>query len=141
MENCSMKELFGDVIYSYTRAQAIDDGVLIDVTEMARQAGIKHPTAITASVFDDYVHVPKALEGMQDEQGRLWDILWMFAWHVKIGEINGNEGMFEVSFLTYEAKGPNDIAKSRNETVMLKAVCGPNDDASPCITIMLPDED
>lgn len=133
--------MFGEVISRYTRAQAIEDGMLVDVTEMARQAGIKHPTAITASVFDDYVHVPKALEGMQDEQGRLWDILWMFAWHVRIGEINGNEGMFEVSFLTYEAKGPNDTAKSRNETVMLKAVCGPNDDGSPCITIMKPDED
>ena len=65
----------------------------------------------------------------------------MFAWHVRIGEINGNEGMFEVSFLTYEAKGPNDTAKSRNETITLKAVCGPNDDGSPCITIMKPDED
>jgi len=26
-----------DVIYSYTRAQAIDDGVLVDVTETARE--------------------------------------------------------------------------------------------------------
>ena len=134
-------EMFGAVIFQYTRAQAIEDGVLVDVTEMARQAGIKHPTAITAGVFDAYVHVPKALEGMQDEQGRLWDILWMFAWHVRIGEIKGNEGMFEVSFLTNEATGPNDTAKIRNETVTLKAVCGPNDDGSPCITIMKPDED
>ena len=140
-EGKTMQDVFGEVISRYTRAQAIEDGVLIDVTETARQAGIKHQTAITASVFDDYVHVPKALEGMQDEQGRLWDILWMFAWHVRIGEINGNEGMFEVSFLTYEAKGPNDTAKSRNETITLKAVCGPNDDTSPCITIMKPDED
>ncbi|MDD5676999.1 MAG: hypothetical protein PHW60_03280 [Kiritimatiellae bacterium] len=134
-------KIFGEVISRYTRSQAIEDGVLVDVTEMARQAGIKHPTAITVGVFDDYVHVPKTLAGMQDEQGRLWDILWMFVWHAKIGEINGNEGMFEVSFLTYEAKGLNETATSRNETIMLKAVCGPNDDGSPCITIMKPDED
>jgi type I site-specific restriction endonuclease len=28
--------LFGDVIYSYTRAQAIEDGVLVDVSALAR---------------------------------------------------------------------------------------------------------
>lgn len=29
----------------------------------------------------------------------------------------------------------------RVRSVTLKAVCGPSDDASPCITIMLPEED
>jgi type I site-specific restriction endonuclease len=35
--------VFGDVIYSYTRKQAIEDGVLVDITEMAKEAGIKYP--------------------------------------------------------------------------------------------------
>ncbi len=42
--------LFGDLIFSYTRTQAIDDGVLIDATELARDAGFKWPVALTADV-------------------------------------------------------------------------------------------
>ncbi|MGD9819896.1 MAG: DUF6573 family protein, partial [Desulfomonilaceae bacterium] len=30
-----------NVIYSYTRAQAIEDGVLVDVTEQAKATGFK----------------------------------------------------------------------------------------------------
>jgi hypothetical protein len=32
-------------------------------------------------------------------------------------------------------------AKVREQTVLLKAVCGPGDEGEPVITIMLPDED
>jgi hypothetical protein len=31
------------LIYSYTRAQAIADGVLVDVSELAREAGFRFP--------------------------------------------------------------------------------------------------
>ena len=36
-----------NVIYSYTRAQAIEDGVLVDVTEQAKATGFKLPTVVT----------------------------------------------------------------------------------------------
>ena len=137
-----MKEVFGDVISSYSRAQAIEDGVLIDASEMGREAGIKHPVAVTSAVYDEYVRVPKALKGLQDEAGRLWDILWMFAYAVKSGQIKGDQGMFEVSFLMWEGKNADqEHGRHKQEVITLKAVCGPNDDASPCITIMKPDED
>src|SRR6185437_8267129 len=51
-ENCKP---FGEVIYSYTRAQAIADGVLVDVSETAKEAGFKYPVALTRMVFDAYV--------------------------------------------------------------------------------------
>ena len=137
----TMQNIFGEVISRYTRAQAIEDGVLVDVTETARQAGIKYPVALTASVYDEYVVVPKALKGIQDEVGRLFDILWMYAWAARIGEISGHQGIFSVSFLMYETKSISEQARSRQEIITLKAVCGPNDDDSPCITIMKPDED
>ena len=137
----TMQDVFGEVISRYTRAQAIEDGVLIDVTETACQAGIKYPAALTTAVYDEYVVVPKALKGIQDEAGRLFDILWMYAWAVRIGEISGNQGLFTVSFLMYETKSISEQARVRQETITLKAVCGPNDDGSPCITIMRPDED
>ena len=47
--------VFGDVIFSYTRKQAIEDGVLVDITEMAKEAGIKYPVAITSTAFFGYV--------------------------------------------------------------------------------------
>src|SRR5690606_22501667 len=37
-------EIAMDIIFAYTRAQAIADGVLIDVSNTAREAGIKFPT-------------------------------------------------------------------------------------------------
>jgi len=141
-EGKTMQNVFGEVISRYTRAQAIEDGVLIDVTATAKEIGIKYPVALTTAVYDEYVVVPKALKGMQDEAGRLFDILWMYAWAVRIGEISGSEGLFSVSFLMYETKNINEQARARQETITLKAVCGPNDDdGSPCITIMKPDED
>ena len=39
-----------DLIHSYTRAEAIADGVLIDVSATAREAGFKYPVALTAAV-------------------------------------------------------------------------------------------
>ena len=68
---------FGPVIFSYSRAQAIADGVLVDVTEMATEAGISVPTAVTAAVWERFVKVPDGVDG-QDERGRLWDVLSMF---------------------------------------------------------------
>ena len=59
----TMHEVFGEVIYSYTRAQAIEDGVLIDVTRMAQEAGFKYPVAITASVWHEYI-VPNDVGGV-----------------------------------------------------------------------------
>ena len=51
----TITELFGESIYRYTRAQAIEDGVLVDVTETAREAGFRCPVAITHAAWEDSV--------------------------------------------------------------------------------------
>ena len=43
---------FDPVIFAYTRAQAIEDGVLVDVSDTAREAGFKIPVAVSRSVWD-----------------------------------------------------------------------------------------
>ena len=43
------------VIHAYTRAEALADGVLVDVTPTAKEAGFKVQTAGTASVFNDCI--------------------------------------------------------------------------------------
>lgn len=140
------EDVFGPVIYAYTRAQAIEDGVLVDVSETAKEAGIKLHTAITEAVYADYVAVPDELKGVQDVSGRLWDVLWMCACAIRSGKIKGNEGVFQL-IVTTPATTPWRSNEKRHEgsgtqrLVTLKAVCGPSDDGSPCITIMRPEED
>jgi hypothetical protein len=64
-----------DLTYRYSRADAIADGVLIDVSTVAREAGITYPVALTSAVWARCVTVPPGVE-CQDEAGRLWDVLW-----------------------------------------------------------------
>jgi hypothetical protein len=121
-----------EVISSYTRAQAIEDGVLVDVSSVAREAGIKFPVALTFTVWGQYVEVPEGVS-CQDETGRLWDILWMFRCNAR----RGGETLF---FKLYVRNHNRERLTSR-DLVTLKAVCGPGDTPDPVITIMLPDED
>ena len=65
-----------DVIHTYTRAQAIEDGVLVDVTEMAEEAGFVWPVAVTAGVWALINSIPPRFQGIQDVEGRLWDTVW-----------------------------------------------------------------
>ncbi len=125
------ENIFGPVISSYSRADAIDDGVLIDVSETASEAGIVFPVAVTSAVWAKYVEVPDGVQ-CQDEAGRLWDILWMFCCRAKL------EGG---SFISFNLHVRNDNRNRTPPLVQLKAMCGPGDDAEPVITIMLPEED
>jgi hypothetical protein len=48
-------EHFGEVISTHSRGQAIEDGVLVDAGDMARQAGFRFHVAITPAVWSDCV--------------------------------------------------------------------------------------
>ncbi|NUQ79571.1 MAG: hypothetical protein HUU21_39190 [Polyangiaceae bacterium] len=121
-----------DVIHQYTRTQAIEDGFLVDVSETAKEAGIKFPVALTRAVWSRYVELtPAAKRALNDERGRLWDVLWMFrCTAVRMG--GGSELMFSLYVVTKSI---------RPSLIKLKAICGPGDNAEPVITIMLPEED
>ena len=40
-----------EIIYSYTRAQSIEDGVLVDVSKIARSVGYRCPVALTCQLW------------------------------------------------------------------------------------------
>ena len=120
------------VIDEYTRATAIDDEALIDVSEPAKEAGLKHATAVTAAVWGKYIAVPPGVSG-QDEAGRLWDILWMLRCAIARCNSQGPNLMYPL----YVANLPDKPA----ELIELKANCGPGDEMEPVLTIMLPSED
>jgi hypothetical protein len=124
---------FGPVIYAYTRAQAVADGVQVDVTKTAQEAGIKFPLFLTRAVFDKYVAVPPDVTG-QDEAGRLWDAVWM----TRFAILRARPGCDRLPVALY-VRNDNHRAK----LVKLIAQCGPldMDDPQPAITLLMPDED
>ena len=69
-----------NVIYAYTREQAIEDGMLHDASAApeVKEAGFKAPMALTPGVMQ-LVNVPESLKGAQDFKGRLWDTLFLAA--------------------------------------------------------------
>jgi hypothetical protein len=121
-----------DLIHRYSRADALRDGVLIDVSETAREAGIRWPVALTRAAWERCVTVPPGVT-CQDEAGRLWDLLWMLACAIRRG---GSEP--EVRFAVHVR---NDNRDRTPPLVWLKAHCGPGDDSVPCIIVMMPEED
>jgi hypothetical protein len=121
-----------DLIHRYTRAQAIEDGVLIDVSAVAPEAGIRCSVALTSAVWARGVAVPPGVE-CQDEAGRLWDVLVLL--RLAIGRGDGGP---EVRFGVHVR---NDNRERTPPLVRLKAVCGPGDQGEPVITVIMPDED
>lgn len=59
----SMAEIFGGPINTYGRSEAIEDGVLVDVTETACEAGFAIPVALTIGVWEDCVGVRRTATG------------------------------------------------------------------------------
>jgi hypothetical protein len=47
----------------------------IDVSAVAREAGIRYPVALTRAAWEKCVTVPPGVL-YQDESGRLWDVVW-----------------------------------------------------------------
>ncbi len=100
------------VLVPITRQEAIKNGVLVDVTDTARKAGIKYPVALERVIWDRYIN---------ENKDRLWDVLWMFRLK-SLYEAN-SVMRFNVSF--------------GGELICLWAVCGPGDNMEPVVTIML----
>jgi hypothetical protein len=125
-----MSNLFddADVIYQYSRKQAIEDGVLVDISEMAREAGIKFPVAVTRSVF---AVLEDTSAPAQDFQGRAWDMLMIF--RVEARSCDSDEIHFAPLFTTAGSKKPGPVP--------MWAKCGPGDEGEPVVTILLEGED
>lgn len=122
------------VIYSYSRAQAVADGVQVDVTKTAEEAGIRFPVFITRAAFEQCVTVPPGVT-CQDEAGRLWDIVWMLRFAI----LRARPGADRIPVALYVRNSDHERAR----LTKLIAVCSALDidDPSPAITVMLPEED
>ena len=138
-----------DLMFSYSRKQALADGVLVDASDSAKDAGLKFPVALTRSVWDRYVEFDEKACPDQDMQGRLWDVLFML--RVYAGQTEGSEIRFSVYVAmpdrgNWEANEDvpaklSGLTRETHRVVELKAMCGPGDRGEPVITVMLPHED
>ena len=111
-----------DLICSYTRAEALADGVLVNISERARRAGIRYPTACTAGVWSLIGTMPESCT--VEESVRLAEVLAAMLAAIRRGGASGTDRV------TFEALGAS-----------LWAQCGPGDTAAPVITVMLEGED
>lgn len=127
---------FGPVIYGYSRAQAISDGVLVDVSTMAKEAGFTVPVALTSAAWSDCVEWDdrdSSRQTHQDESGRLWDVLWMA--HLAARRAHGGT----IAFALYRVPRGGKGRMPRKVTLHLHL--GPGDVAEPVITVMMSGED
>jgi len=122
-----------EIVSTYARAQAIEDGMLVDLMqneleEVCRQH-YRYPIACTVAVFE---LMRKAVENPRycnDYAGVLHDMLWMSR---TMGRwVDEQTRVFRVIIQ----------GAGRQRYYDFKIVCHPGDQGEPVLTIMLPDED
>jgi hypothetical protein len=111
----------------------VRDGVLVDVSAAAREAGFKYPVALTVADWAKCVAVPPGVV-CQDEGRWLWDVLTMLRFAIRAS----NGGACDVRFGVCVR---NDNRDRTPPLVRLKAMCGPGDQGEPVIRGMMQDED
>ncbi len=122
-----------DVIFRYSRMDAISDGVLVDVTELARESGFTIPVAVSDSLFHGYLTPPLELaKAGLSFTGRLWDTLSVLRYAIKAAPATDR--------LTFTVLFAQSL-EAEPEPVELLAACGSGDSGEPVITIMLPSDD
>lgn len=137
MNQLAEDNYFGEVINTYSRMQAIEDGILIDVSTIALEAGFTIPVAVTYTLWHDFIEWTKAdneIQTYQDTDGRLWDVLSMLRFAIKKSA--------ETSCVLYKLYViPRDGKSTKPRLTQLKAVISGGDNGEPVITVMLPNED
>ena len=135
----SAESFFGDIISTYTRAQAIEDGVLIDVSSIAKESGFNEwPVSMTAGAWADCVawsDTDSQTQVYQDQSGRLYDVIFMAFQAICLSREVGDRLLFRLY------RVPRDGRSTEAELTTLKLIVGPGDSGEPVITILLIDED
>lgn len=132
----SLADLFGSMIHRYSRTQAIADGVLIDVTRTATEAGFRLPVAMTAAAWADCVawnDTDSDRQTHQDQSGRLWDVVWMASWAARQAQ-----DTTRMPFQFYRVPRDGRSTCARLTTPHLHI--GQGDNGEPVITILMFDE-
>ena len=122
------EEIFGEAISTYTRDQAHEDGVLVDLSETEGAKLFKWPVSFTSNLYERL----KKGEGSKPNilDARVWDVCYMAIVAIKATEQKRQPGDSDVFFKVIVGKS----------TLKLWGNCGPSDKGSPCITIGFPED-
>jgi hypothetical protein len=127
---------FGSIIYAYTRAQALADGILVDVTETAKEVGFNLPVAITEALHNCLTPTKADASIGQTYDGRLWDVLWLAAFSIKLVD----PSMDAVTFTVVQQEVETKSGQPKKVEIRLRAVSGSGDEGEPVITIGFPED-
>lgn len=117
------------LIYKYTAEQAVEDGILHEVGEIAKEAGFVVPVRITCGIYD-LINPTEAAKAIgQSYEGRLWDVLNMARLGIKKSE-DDTLASFEVIF--------QDGQPAKQNIVTMWAM--PDTTSGHAIHILLPSE-
>jgi hypothetical protein len=127
---------FNPVAHSRTRAQAIADGALVDVTETGKEVGFKLPVAITETLQNRLNPTKNEAVFGQDYDSRLWNVLWVAAFTIKLAD----RGTDTVSFTVMQREVDAKSGRPQNVELRLQAVCGSVLAGEPVIMIGCPQD-
>ena len=129
------------IISVYTRAQALSDGVLVDVTKTAREAGFRCPVAVTAAVWAMIENIPAGRRKVETVAGRLWDVIWMARMAARLNP-NRDVVNYRLELPRIEQRlTPRGERGTLVKSLTLKLHAGPGDNGELVITIMQVAED
>ena len=120
-----LTSIFGEIISKYTRADALRDGELVDVSPTAREAGFRFPCAVTRALWNVIQTIPDRCP-WEDPEGRLWDVIWMAKQQAGKCKEGVSRFVFEL-ILTRTDK--------RSKYTQLVMDCGPGDNGEPVLTV------
>lgn len=111
------------------RAQALREGLLVDVSQMAQEVGFAFPVAVTKNLWDDIQAIPQAY-AIEDVEGRLWDVLMMGKHAVMQNPADRTELRYHVV-----------LHVGNTNVYPVRLVCHPGDAMEPVITLSNPEKD
>ena len=132
---------WGFPVSVYTRAQALADGVLVDLTTQAQPYGFKIPLACTEAVWlsiqwSTAIEARKRNATGQSTEGRLHDVMTLARMAAQCAaQANASVAEFEVLMVPVDGQGEAPRAQ------LLRMVVSGGDRGEPVLTLMLPGED
>jgi len=127
-----MTDFYGEVISSYSRAEAIEDGVLVDMNKGTFDEVTKGiyniPVAVTKAVYAIIKRAAENPRTCNDYKGIWHDMVHMSRVFLK----KDASSYFFPCTIT---------GAGRKRKFIFKSVIGGGDNGEPVITFMLPDED
>ena len=124
-----------EIIYSYSRADALRDGELIDVSRWGSckkgfLGGFKIPVAITRALFEVIKDYPESIG--EDVRGRTHDVLSMAANAAR------SKGAWNESSTIFNVLMSDESGKLRSLELFMTV--SPGDDSEPVVTIGFPED-